>query len=281
MKIFISWSGERSLQIAQALHTWLPRVLHAAKPYLSVEDTAKGAYWVSEVKHQLDTASFGIICLTPDNLHAPWINFEAGALSKSFERGSVAPFLFGVSQDALTGPLTQFQVTEASKPNDVLRLVKDLDAASGERAVGARMAEDSFHVWWPYLENDLQLINAPRVIGQRPVDDMVREILDRQRTLERVLSDSLGPISSQYMEALLRQAANIPGPDLRVELEDALKELSQALDACGDSDDPAVKQVVVHATAVRALLEKMTAGNRLKWEPLRKRDQRGLTAGGA
>ncbi len=283
MKIFISWSGARSLQVAEALHGWLPRVLHAVKPYLSVEDTAKGAYWVSEVKHQLDTASFGIICLTPDNLEAPWINFEAGALSKSFERGSVTPFLFGVAQDALTGPLTQFQVTEAGKPSDVLRLVKDLDAASGDRAVGERVAEDSFKVWWPFLDSALQQITAPPAIGQRPLDDMVREILSRQRTLERLLSDSAGPLSSQYMEALVQQAANVPGPDLRAELEDALQELSEALDACGNSDDPAVKQVAAHAAAVRAVCEKMT-GNRLRWEPLRKRanaDQHGLTAGGA
>jgi hypothetical protein len=271
MKIFISWSGPRSLQVAQALHSWLPRVLHAVKPYLSMEDTAKGAYWVSEVKRQLDTASFGIICLTPDNLNAPWINFEAGALSKSFERGSVSPFLFGVAQDALIGPLTQFQMTEARNPNDVLRLVKDLDAACGDRAVGERVAEDSFQVWWPHLERVLQNMTTPPVLGHRPTDDMVREILNGQRTMERLLSD-----------VLVRQAANVPGPDMRAELEDALKELSEALGACGDSDDPAIKQVAAHAAAVRALCEKMT-GSRLRWEPLRKRanaEQRGLTAGG-
>lgn len=270
MKIFISWSGPRSLLVAEALHKWLPRVLHVVRPYLSIEDTAKGAYWVSEVKHQLDTSSFGIICLTPDNLNAPWINFEAGALSKSFERGSVSPFLFGVTQDAITGPLTQFQMTEARKPNDVLRLIKDLDAASGDRAVGERVAEDSFEVWWPHLEHALQRISTPPMVGPRPTDDMVRELLNGQRTLERLLSD-----------VMVRQAANVPGPDMRAELEETLKELSQALGACGDSDDPAIKQVAAQAATVRALCEKMT-GSRLRWEPLRKRanaEQRGLTAG--
>jgi len=278
VRIFISWSGEQSLQVAEALRSWLPRVLQAVKPYLSVEDTAKGAYWVSEVKNQLDAAAFGIICLTPENLEAPWINFEAGALSKSFERGSVTPFLFRVAPGDLTGPLTQFQVTEAHKALDVMRLVKHLDNACGERGVGERVAEDSFQMWWPLLDEALRGISASPIVRRRSMEDMVREILNRQRTMEMLMSESAGPRSFQYMDALVRQAT---GPDLRAELEDALKELSQALDACEDSDDPAVRQVAARAAAVRALCEKMTA-NPAPWEPLRNRvnpDQRGLAAG--
>ena len=275
MRIFISWSGEQSLQVAEALRNWLPRVLHAVKPYLSVEDTAKGAYWVSEVKNQLDAAAFGIVCMTPENLEAPWINFEAGALSKSLERGSVTPFLFRVAPGDLTGPLTQFQVTEAHKPLDVLRLIKYLDNACGERGVGERVAEDSFHMWWPILNETLRGISASRLMRQRPIEDMVLEILNRQRTLEMLVSDSAGPISYRYMDAL--------GLDQRAELEDALKELAQALDACVDSADPAIREVAARAAAVRTVCEKMT-GNQLTWEPLRNRvnaDQRGLTTGDA
>jgi hypothetical protein len=281
VRIFISWSGEQSLAVAEALRSWLPRVLQAVKPYLSVEDTAKGAYWVSEVKNQLDAAAFGIICLTPENLEAPWINFEAGALSKSFERGSVTPFLFRVAPGDFTGPLTQFQVTEAKKPLDVLRLVKHLDSACGERGVGERVAEDSFHMWWPLLDEALRGISAPRLMRRRSTEDMVLEILNRQRTLEMLVSESAAPPSFRYMDALVRQAEGTPGPDLRAELEDALKDLSQALDACADSDDPAIRQVAARAAVMRALCDKMT-GNQPPWEPLRNRvnaDQRGLTAG--
>jgi hypothetical protein len=282
VNIFISWSGERSLQVADALYNWLPRVLHAVKPYLSVEDTAKGAYWASEVKRQLDAADFGIICLTPDNLEAQWIHFESGALSKSLQRASVAPFLFGVTPDALTGPLTLFQATEASKPQDVLRLVKDLDTGCGDRAVGEKLAEDSFGVWWPRLESKLQEITVPAAVGRRPVNEMVREILDRQRTLERLLSDSTGPLALQTMDALLRQAANVPGPGVRAELENTLTALYQALAVCAASDDPAIREVGVHAAAVRAVADKMIR-SRPRREPLRTRanaEHRRQTANG-
>jgi TIR domain len=281
MKVFISWSGEQSLQVAEALYNWLPQVLQVVKPYLSVEDTAKGAYWPTEVKHQLDTSDFGIICLTPGNLAAPWINFEAGALSKSFPRGNVTPFLFDITQGEMTGPLTQFQVTEASKPLDVLRLVKSLDIACGDFAVGERVVEASFRMWWPLLDQTLGGISAPRVIRQRPMEDMVLEILNSQRALERLMTDSAGPL---YMDALIRQAANAPAPDLRAELEDVLKDLSEALDACEASTDPALARVAARAAAVRAVYEKMTRSGRPKWKPLRDRvnpDQRGLPPGGA
>jgi hypothetical protein len=41
MKIFISWSSERSHLLAQALHESLPLLLHYVKPWLSQADTRR------------------------------------------------------------------------------------------------------------------------------------------------------------------------------------------------------------------------------------------------
>ncbi len=279
LKVFVSWSGEQSLQVAQVLYNWLPQVLQAVQPYLSVEDTAKGTYWPTVVKHELGESDFGIICLTPTNLTAPWINFEAGALSNSFDRGYVTPFLFGVAPTEVIQPLAQFQVTEASNAVDVLRLVKDLDNACGSMALGEKRVEISFRMWWSHLEAALASITVPQLVGQRPMPDMVLEVLNSQRALERFITDVAG---RPFMEALARQAASTPGPELRAQLEDVLKSLADALAAC-DSDDPAIKKVADHENAVRMLHEKLTGGRRTMWKPLRERvnpDQRGLPAGG-
>lgn len=83
MKVFISWSGDYSGKIAIALREWLPSVIQSLEqPYVSSEDIAKGSRWNAEVTKELENSCFGIICLTPENLIAPWLHFEAGALSK-------------------------------------------------------------------------------------------------------------------------------------------------------------------------------------------------------
>jgi hypothetical protein len=93
MKVFISWSGPRSKAAAQALHQWLPDVIQSIEPWMSAEDIDAGARWGNEVTNELAQTRCGIICLTQDNLTAPWILFEAGALSKTIEKTYVIPYL--------------------------------------------------------------------------------------------------------------------------------------------------------------------------------------------
>jgi hypothetical protein len=42
MKVFISWSGDRSKQLAEAIHWWLPNVMQFVKPYFTPADIDKG-----------------------------------------------------------------------------------------------------------------------------------------------------------------------------------------------------------------------------------------------
>ena len=37
MKVFISWSGDRSKQLAEAIHWWLPKVLKSYRRILVTE----------------------------------------------------------------------------------------------------------------------------------------------------------------------------------------------------------------------------------------------------
>ena len=82
MKVFISWSGERSKQVAEVLNDWIQCVIQAVDPWMSSKDIDRGALWFSEITDQLANTSIGIICLTKENKTKPWILFEAGALAK-------------------------------------------------------------------------------------------------------------------------------------------------------------------------------------------------------
>ena len=81
MDIFISWSGPRSRAAAEALKDYLPMIVNAFNPWLSCADIDKGSGWLCELSGALATSKASIICLTPNNLTAPYILFESGALS--------------------------------------------------------------------------------------------------------------------------------------------------------------------------------------------------------
>lgn len=73
MKVFISWSGERSRAVAEALRNWLPHVIQGLQPWFSSNDIDKGVRWATDIAANLQESRVGIICLTPENLESPWI----------------------------------------------------------------------------------------------------------------------------------------------------------------------------------------------------------------
>lgn len=54
MDIFISWSGERSKALAEALRSWLPKVIQNLNPWISVSDIEKGARWLIDISEKLE-----------------------------------------------------------------------------------------------------------------------------------------------------------------------------------------------------------------------------------
>ena len=111
MKVFLSWSGDLSHKVAVVLRDWLPSVIQSIEPYVSSEDIDKGARWSTDIAKELEASAFGVLCVTQENLESPWLNFEAGALSKTVDKSRVCPFLYGVKRSEIKGPLLQFQST--------------------------------------------------------------------------------------------------------------------------------------------------------------------------
>lgn len=147
MRVFASWSGEESRQIAELLKSWIPSVVQDAEVYVSSQDIGKGERWLASVSSNLAEIDFGIIIVTRSNVNAPWILFEAGALSKSV-KGIVVPLLCGVENfEAAKSPLTQFQYATVAE-GDLRDLVLQINSFCEKPLEQARI-EASFKKWWP------------------------------------------------------------------------------------------------------------------------------------
>jgi TIR domain len=196
MKLFISWSGERSHLLAQTLHGWLPLVLHYVKPWLSEADVAAGERWAQAVANELETSNFGIICVTPENLGSPWVLFEAGALAKSMQGAKVIPLLFDLEFSDITGPLAQFQAKKVER-GGLVEVINSINQ-SAEQGVPEARARQLFGALWPEFEKQLESIpdKAPSEKHMRPQHEILEEMVTgvrgldaRFRDLEAVVSD--------------------------------------------------------------------------------------------
>jgi hypothetical protein len=234
MKVFISWSGSVSHEVALALREWLPSVIQSIDPYVSSEDIDKGARWGAEIGKELEASDFGILCVTPGNSEAPWIQFEAGALSKSLDRSRVVPLLFGLERAELPqGPLVQFQSVLAQR-EDIEKLLVSLNRACDDGALDQNRLESAFDHWWPKLEDALASIPATEptpVKTARPEKEVLAEILELVRGQQQRLNDPTAILPLGYISEAVRRALREPAidPDAIEALREAWHSLNLAL----------------------------------------------------
>lgn len=190
MNIFISWSGELSKEVAFAFRSWLKLVMSHVEPFMSDEDIEKGVRGLEEISSNLESANVGLICITRSNFERPWINFEAGAISKQVGKSRVIPFLIDLDKADLPqhSPLKQFQMTVNSR-DDIKKMTHSINRASDDRALDASTLDRYFDAFWGELQDALDnaSVNSEDDADQQgpTTGAMVAEILDVVRALLR------------------------------------------------------------------------------------------------
>jgi len=188
MKVFISWSGNTSKRVAEAIRDWLPTVLQTVKPYFTPSDIEKGTRWSTDIAQELDDSKAGIFCVTKDNINSQWLMFEAGAISKKIDQSLVCPILIGLENSDINGPLTQFQTTLFEK-NDFKKLISDLNKANTENTLEESVLHTVFETFWPELEKKILStikedgVDISKDVGIRSDREVIEEILDLSRAL--------------------------------------------------------------------------------------------------
>lgn len=245
MKVFLSWSGDLSHKVALELREWLPFVIQSVEPYVSSEDIDKGSRWSIDIAKELEDSSFGILCVTPQNIDAPWLNFEAGALSKAFTTSNVSPFLFGLKpSDLKKSPLLQFQSTLYDK-KDLLKLVLSINNALGKEKLDETKLKPTFDVWYEQLKSKLEPLlkeanSKPTTKeddnSQNNSNEAVEEILELTREQFKILRNPEMILPPNYISYILKEINQNNPLDVRVvrDLDFGLRNLKMALSSLPD-----------------------------------------------
>lgn len=202
MRVFISWSGDRSKGLAQALKDWLPLVLHYVEPWMSEASIDAGQRWGIAVAKELEASNYGVICVTRENLNAPWVLFEAGALAKSLADSQVIPLLLDLDFKDISGPLAQFQAKKAEK-DGIEEVVYSINKAANHPVPEDR-AKSLFDALWPQLEAKFAAIPKPNTTAKlkRPTDEVMEELVSGIRSVElriREMSEEPRPSRNRRM----------------------------------------------------------------------------------
>lgn len=171
------------------LKDWLPLVLHYLEPWISTADIKSGDRWSAEIAKGLQETNFGVICVTKDNLEAPWLLFESGALAKSMEDGRVIPLRLDIDVSDIAGPLAQFQSKKADI-SGIKRLVSSLNNVASSPVPEDRLGR-LFDATWPDLKAKIEAIPASDTSPKRsrPQADILEELVAGVRSVEMRFRD--------------------------------------------------------------------------------------------
>lgn len=214
MKVFISWSMERSQKVSEAIREWLPLILNGPLDlFVSSKDIAPGQRWQHIIKGQLE-ANYALACVTRENQREPWLNFEAGAIGKNAE-SRVMVIALDLAKGEVENPLGQFQSVEWNK-DEMLLVLTALNKLS-DSPKEDEVLRELFDTFWPKIDAIVKTILDRReetTPVRRTAESMLEELLETVRATARSSVNVVGtfPVRpSIYGSPFVNWTPGLPG----------------------------------------------------------------------
>lgn len=213
MKVFLSWSKQRSKKVAELLAEWIPCVIQAVDPWVSSQNIEDGELWFTAIQSQVEQIINGVICLTQENKAEPWILFEAGGLAKGLEKSRVYILLIDLtSSDILLSPLSGFNHTRFDK-DGIKKLLHVINGRT-TNPIATSVLDKVFDKFWPDLEqrfNDILQVTEAITKEEKTKTKAVSEI---ENDLKPLLEEILKVVRGQVSESGTTKSSLSPS-DLR------------------------------------------------------------------
>ena len=183
MRIFLSWSGDRSKAAALGLKSLLESTFPDAVDVFISDHIDAGDTWARTTRKRAGAVS--IWCSVPDagQLSSALAAIRGRGHREKFGSTRVVPYLIDdLPAAADRSPLAQFQHVKASREG-TLRLVKSINAVRENPQINEQKLETLFKGWWRDFEDTLNAL--PVSAGKQPNPRSDRELLGDDSTEDR------------------------------------------------------------------------------------------------
>lgn len=244
MRVFLSWSGNVSREIAATLADWLPLLMFDLDPFIS-DEIDKDARWNDTIHQRLTESSYGIAIVTSANRSAPWLTYESGAIATS---SRLSVLLVDTDPTELrTSPLGAFQATRIEK-SDIWKLIRRLNSLRPTPAPEERLHALYEALWTEFdhrvrraLHPEMHSITRYPIGGSTPFKGELRDIplkrLDEFYGNASARIDLLGHSFSGLLKAGGRNAllrALVNGATIRIVYLDPTRPYSDQIAQVGE-----------------------------------------------
>jgi hypothetical protein len=182
------------------------------------------------IAFNLEHAFFGIVCLTRENFASPWINFEAGALSKHVTIDRVSPLLIDIGITELgPSPLAQFQATFTEKA-DFKRLLRSV-AEQSKLPHALSNLEVYIDNFWIDFDEKLRIAAQMGAIPSKSIEiskteAQLNELARQLNAISYKLNSPEKLLPPEYIKDALSSTTSTNGPSVQgADLEGLVKRL--------------------------------------------------------
>ncbi len=191
VKVFISWSGEASHQVAKTLRDWVPQVLQSVEPWLASSELISGQPVAKSIEGSITSADVVLLCLTRQNMLSNWTKIES-AVALNAKR-PIIPVCIDFPVSDLSGMFAMYQGMTLDEAG-IHRLMTALNSRLTDPMESHKL-DRLLGIWMPEIFRDLAKNTAGanftgegtlKLIGQKqgpPVEDLMQKILREVQSL--------------------------------------------------------------------------------------------------